>query len=685
MSNGFFPKWFSDGRIASAIHDGAGTICIWERGASEPRHAGVGIQPHPKGTQTVVVKGANKRLVEVNVLTGAIVADLGPEPDYHAAGGGKFITSNEKGAAYVAVSRHGRRAWIVEHGSNGNDNSVIVEGVSGGADIIVARGSCHDVRIEHDLLVWAQQEQAGNDSTRRIFGVDLALGGAPRKISVFPGWSTKPVPIATPSGPWVLYITNDDLRLHPWGVASGFIERTGADQNFNPDAICLMANAIWACWNRSNGELRRRDILFSEPREDCSKASGGVVVVTPPAPKVPCEKRYPGASATDLTPCTALRPDGTVCGQAINRHHRPKVEVPVSFEPALIPDDAQETIRAFAAKFPPPTGPAENEEHFERCRGWMEDLAEQLRFSHPHYDFGRKRASASRPWSKDGLPRRVGAVVHNWDLLAGAGTGQPVLNSLVGYRSIDISDQVFEGVSPVNHLASTGGGQTNTHRYQGGGNDTGTCDQCGAARAAAVHQVPEGLVKGHTPWQGEDGIGPCDLCGREVGDDFHKAASGGGSGSGGTDLTPRVDALDHQVFTVHAKELKDREHETAELDQRAAELARRGEQQQRKIDELRNNLGELNTAHGNTVAIAHKASDTAEAAKALADLTQQRTAEKFKEVDAEIAALKASGSGSGSGGGLSVDEVKALIASALKKRQLRLYAEEIEEVETSRG
>lgn len=61
-----------------------------------------------------------------------------------------------------------------------------------------------------------------------------------------------------------------------------------------------------------------------------------------------------------------------------------------------------------------------------------------------------------------------------------------------------------------------------THRYIGGGNDTGICDECGRPKLDAVHRVPEGKIKGHTPWQGEDGKGDCDLCFQPVNADIHK-------------------------------------------------------------------------------------------------------------------------------------------------------------------
>jgi hypothetical protein len=59
-----------------------------------------------------------------------------------------------------------------------------------------------------------------------------------------------------------------------------------------------------------------------------------------------------------------------------------------------------------------------------------------------------------------------------------------------------------------------------THRYDGGGNDTNTCDQCGQSRFAVVHRVPEGLVP-HRYDGGEQDTGLCDLCQQGRVSDLH--------------------------------------------------------------------------------------------------------------------------------------------------------------------
>ena len=85
-----------------------------------------------------------------------------------------------------------------------------------------------------------------------------------------------------------------------------------------------------------------------------------------------------------------------------------------------------------------------------------------------------------------------------------------------------------------------------THRYVGGGNDNGTCDQCGQNKMAPVHRVPEGKVV-HQPWQGEDGKGDCDICMRPVNDPIHVTVV---PGENGDSLTVRLNVVEARQAEV---------------------------------------------------------------------------------------------------------------------------------------
>jgi hypothetical protein len=59
-----------------------------------------------------------------------------------------------------------------------------------------------------------------------------------------------------------------------------------------------------------------------------------------------------------------------------------------------------------------------------------------------------------------------------------------------------------------------------THKYNGGGNDTDICDICGNSRFDPVHEIPESKVS-HPYDGGESDTGICDVCQRPESDELH--------------------------------------------------------------------------------------------------------------------------------------------------------------------
>jgi hypothetical protein len=97
----------------------------------------------------------------------------------------------------------------------------------------------------------------------------------------------------------------------------------------------------------------------------------------------------------------------------------------------------------------------------------------------------------------------------------------------------------------------------NTHRYIGGGNDTGICDDCSRPKAHPVHEVPEGKVP-HEPWLGEDGRGECDLCMRPVSDPIHSQPG---------NLEARVVALENKTAELDARVVRLEQRLTSQISQ----------------------------------------------------------------------------------------------------------------------
>lgn len=63
-----------------------------------------------------------------------------------------------------------------------------------------------------------------------------------------------------------------------------------------------------------------------------------------------------------------------------------------------------------------------------------------------------------------------------------------------------------------------------THRYEGGGNDTGICDVCGLDRHDAIHAIPASKVA-HVYDGGESDTGLCDICQKPKGDGIHQGVT----------------------------------------------------------------------------------------------------------------------------------------------------------------
>ena len=109
-------------------------------------------------------------------------------------------------------------------------------------------------------------------------------------------------------------------------------------------------------------------------------------------------------------------------------------------------------LKRFAAMFPLPQQEANEslDAHADRCRAWTEKLGKQFAATFGPA-FGRKRADPNRPWSKDCLPYRDGAVFVGWDVMNGAGTGFPTLSADHPAQH-DLTGQTFAAVEPHDWL-----------------------------------------------------------------------------------------------------------------------------------------------------------------------------------------------------------------------------------------
>lgn len=118
----------------------------------------------------------------------------------------------------------------------------------------------------------------------------------------------------------------------------------------------------------------------------------------------------------------------------------------------LMPEPVFQLVRAFAARFPVPTG-FPGEAHDEACRAWTTQLCQQVAWSVPDQGYGAKRADPGRPLSKDVLAQQTATGLIGWDVLIGAGTGRPAVIGAPG-ESLDLTGQAFVEVLGINWLGA---------------------------------------------------------------------------------------------------------------------------------------------------------------------------------------------------------------------------------------
>lgn len=271
MSNGWFPRLNSRGDVVS----GAGAIEF-----NGTTIATNGTKPQFRTDDLVVyVNTQDDCLYEVPV-TGGVAHKLSDSKVSLFSAGNDTVIYPFAGDIGISVdSKTGAVARLIEFNGNNADHSVVVDGKT-----IVAHGIVSDVRAADGLLAYSVWTGRPHDrGTWAWAGKDTVTN-----LRVYEsGWEGAPVPFMTPEGPWILFQTNEDLRLHPWFSRMGYIIHTGEDQNFNPD-VKFVNNTIAIVWNTGIGTLGKELITLGRPREDIS--SGVVVVIPPPPPPPPDDK-----------------------------------------------------------------------------------------------------------------------------------------------------------------------------------------------------------------------------------------------------------------------------------------------------------------------------------------------------------------------------------------------------------
>jgi hypothetical protein len=271
--NGWYPRISQGGQVAS----GYGSVWIDGR-----QVAAQGFTPQWMGENDLVYKGQDDKLYVTDGTTSRLLFDI-PVLRF-AAGRGLFIPITPGGElidASVDVAL-GHRAELLELGGQNTNRSLNYNNLR-----IVSGEPIAEPRAADGLVCWSLYTGMHD---RGPWG--MRLGGQPENLRRFlHGWEGNPVPFMTPEGPWLLTMTNWDLRLAPWGSKEGYIVKTGEDGNLNPDARFVGAEILVVCSNGA-GTLLSTRIHLSAPRTDISVAA---VPDSPPPPSLCATKYAPGS------------------------------------------------------------------------------------------------------------------------------------------------------------------------------------------------------------------------------------------------------------------------------------------------------------------------------------------------------------------------------------------------------
>lgn len=165
------------------------------------------------------------------------------------------------GAACPVVNPAGKLGYVDD--GQADVKSLVFDGRS------VSRGAVTDVRASRQALVWS--------ASGRTWGIRLDQLNQAHEIQAAPT-EFRPIPIDTPTGPWVLSLTHTGFVLRPFGELNGYRFDNGG-QTFYPDAV-WRNGLIVTIFTNANGEQSER---VYDPQ--FSRVPLGVVAPVPaPAP-----------------------------------------------------------------------------------------------------------------------------------------------------------------------------------------------------------------------------------------------------------------------------------------------------------------------------------------------------------------------------------------------------------------
>lgn len=374
---------------------------------------------------------------------------------------------------------------------------------------------------------WTVHEQHGSSwrlFDQDAFGINLLGNGRAVFAGTGVGWVGKnmPAPTVLPGAAWWLRVIeiagawwslyqreDGSLVLHPFGATVGYRLAPPKSLTYRPDIVVLNGTTVRVVWASREDEgpdvQHVLDVNTADPRIELLAAAPPPPPPPPPPPEKPMYRQesdvlpYMQQRWRELDVAGQIQPIKDEFGVTDNRGMERLRDVDRGSH-----DRAEEKFRAIQA-------PA-----FFRIVG---ELYWQKGFK--DVGLGRKTGGTRwedkatdiivlKPLNGDGKVRLVDAI---------NGAGYPEAAPTWGVIE-DNPERTWVEPPRVEGPIEPPPFGGETHRYIGGGNDTGTCDQCGQPKFSPIHLVPEGMLP-HEPWQGEDGIGDCDLCFQPVDAPIH--------------------------------------------------------------------------------------------------------------------------------------------------------------------
>lgn len=509
MENGWFPRLSVGGQVVS----GFGTVTFRGKKILDPGYKPKWLDDGKR----IVAGGLHDFLYEVNVETGETKTLHGSPISIYAAGAGKWhVAQRDAGeiqAEFDPVT--GDLITVVEHGNRNDARSIHRNG-----DLISDVGPLLDARSFGGFVVW--RNYARKNGTIQGF-----LDGQQRDLNTLADdWEGNPIPIRTDQGWWFSFMTNVDIRIRPIDSTQGYIIETGEDMNFNHDAVGL-GSKIRVTWQDKNGNRTSKDLNLSDARTD----------VTRPLAKKPDEPKEPEPEEPKMN----YREYGEYFARRWNELGIPAKteEVARRVRPSKAERQYLKRIAEFRrigrAAVAPTVRTNALEEAFKQvqCPALVQIVAE-LHHTEGNRDVGLSTKNGGNRWTlPDGRNCATDIVTVKPTNDAGkVVAGNFVLvDAIVSVGSPDARPAWMvlgpneDNSRPWMQPPTPEGGNVEpepgpTHRYEGGGNDTGVCDKCGRSRFDAIHLIPQSQIK-HDYDGGEQDTGLCDICQKGAADPIH--------------------------------------------------------------------------------------------------------------------------------------------------------------------